>query len=257
MTISVDQKGPFRPHLSSKYKEKRIQLDNILWIRLISRRERKPMMSGSNDILKDPLLYIEEIEHQLDDVIHKKKEDIEKNLEIRIQKEKSEAQQKIEQIEKEFGGKKEALVNYRTSFSEYENNKTNIQSQRTRHLEKAIELVKELEKLTAQSLEELKKVSELDQKLQELTQTAKEKAETFKKDLEEGFEIEFERPEHEELEETKGPEEIKEPEVIKDQEEIDLAKEREKLKQIVELLRTKEPSKSKKSLSKKYRKSKK
>ncbi len=212
-------------------------------------------MSGSNDILKDPLLYIEEIEHQLDEFIHKKKEDIERNLERRIQKEKSEARQKIEQIEKEFVGKKEALVDYRTTFSEYENNKTNIQSQRKRHLEKAIELIKEMENLTAQSLEELKKVSELDQKLEEIAETAKEKADTFKKDIKEGFEIE--RSEIEEPEKTEETEEIKEPEVIKDQEEIDLVKEREKLKQIVELLRTKEPPKSRKSLSKKYKKSKK
>ncbi len=152
-------------------------------------------------------------------------------------------------------GKKEALVDYRTTFSEYENNKTNIQSQRKRHLEKAIELIKEMENLTAQSLEELKKVSELDQKLEEIAETAKEKADTFKKDIKEGFEIE--RSEIEEPEKTEETEEIKEPEVIKDQEEIDLVKEREKLKQIVELLRTKEPPKSRKSLSKKYKKSKK
>lgn len=215
------------------------------------------MMSGRDDIFKDPLLYIEEFEHQLDEIIHKKKEDIEKNLEVRIQKEKSEARQKIEQIEKEFVGKKEALVDYRTTFSTLKSNKTNIQSHHKEHLEKAIKYLKEIENLTAQSLEELKKAIELDQKLDELNQKATEKAAAFKKDLEEGFEIEIERSEIKEPEETKEPEEKKEPEVSKDQEEIDLAKEREKLKQIVELLRTKEPSKSRKSLNKKYKKSKK
>lgn len=215
------------------------------------------MMSESNDILKDPILYIEEIEHQLDEVIHKKKEDVEKNLEIRIQKEKTEAQEKIEQIEKEFVGKKEALVNYRTTFSEFKNNKTNIKSQHKKHLDKAIHLLKEIENLTAQSLEELRKACELDQKLEELDRTAMEKAATFKKDLDEEFEIEIERPEIEEPEETKVPEEIKDQEKIKDQEEIDLVKEREKLKQIVELLRTKETPKSRKGRTKENRKSKK
>ncbi|TEU04781.1 MAG: hypothetical protein E3J22_06655, partial [Candidatus Aminicenantes bacterium] len=159
------------------------------------------MMSESNDILKDPILYLEEIEHQLDEVIHKKKEDIEKNLEIRIEKEKTEAQQKIEQIEKEFVGKKEALGDYRTTFSEFENNKINIKSQHKKHLEKAMQLLKEIENLTTQSLEELKKAIELDQKLEELDRTAMEKAATFKKDLEEEFEIEPEGPEIEEPEE--------------------------------------------------------
>ena len=213
------------------------------------------MMSESNDILKDPLLFIEEIEHQLDEVIHKKKEGIERNLEIRIQKEKTEAQEKVEQIEKEFVGKKEALVNYRNTFSEFENNKTNFKSQHKKHLEKAIQLLKEIENLAAQSLEELKKVSELDHKLEELTQTAREKAATFKKDIEEEFEIEIESPRIEEPKEIRHKEEIRDREEIKDREEIDLAKEREKLRQIVELLRTKEPPKSRKGRTKENKKS--
>jgi len=188
-------------------------------------------MSKNNDILTDSILYIEKIENQLDEVIQKKKKDIEKELEKRIQKEKIEAKEKIDQIKKEFEGKKEALVNYRTAFAEIENNKANIKNQKKEHLEKAIQFLKEIETLTAKSLDELKKMSDLDKKLEELNQTVKEKATTLKKDLEEEFEIEAEGPEIEEQEE------------MKDQEEIDLAKDREKLKKIIELLSTKDPSK--------------
>jgi len=188
-------------------------------------------MSKNNDILTDPILYIQKIANQLDEVIQKKKKDIEKELEKRIQKEKIEAKKKIDQIEKEFEGKKEALVNYRTAFAEIENNKANIKNQKKEHLEKTIQFLKEIETLTAKSLDELKKMSELDKKLEELNQTVKEKATASKKDLEEEFESEAEDPEIEEQKE------------MKDQEEIDLAKDQEKLKKIIELLRTKDPSK--------------
>lgn len=188
-------------------------------------------MSKNNDILTDPILYIQKIANKLDEVIQKKKKDIEKELEKRVQKEKIEAKKKIDQIEKEFEGKKEALANYRTAFAEIENNKANIKNQKKEHLEKTIQFLKEIETLTAKSLDELKKMSELDKKLEELNQTVKEKATTSKKDLEEEFESEAEDPEIEEQKE------------MKDQEEIDLAKDREKLKKIIELLRTKDPSK--------------
>ncbi len=188
-------------------------------------------MSKKNDILTDSILYIEKIKNQLDEVIQKKKKDIEKELEKRIQKEKIEAKRKIDQIEKEFEGKKEAFVNYRTALAEIENNKANIKNQKKEHLEKAIQFLKEIKTLTAKSLDELKKMSELDKKLEELNQTVKEKATTFKKDLEEEFKIKAEGPEIEGLED------------MKDQEEFDLAKDREKLKKIIELLHTKDLSK--------------
>ena len=188
-------------------------------------------MSKKNDILTDPILYIEKIENQLDEVIQKKKKDVEKELEKRILKEKIEAKKKIDQIEKEFESKKEAFVNYRTALAEIENNKANIKNQKKEHLEKAIQFLKEIKTLTAKSLDELKKMSELDKKLEELNQTVKEKATTFKKDLEEEFKIKAEGPEIEGLED------------MKDQEEIDLVKDREKLKKIIELLHTKDPSK--------------
>jgi hypothetical protein len=207
------------------------KLNNFLLVWLISSGETKHIMSKKNDIITDPILYIKKIENQLDEVIQKKKKDVEKELEKRIQKEKIEAKRKIDQIEKEFAGKKEAFENYRTALAEIENNKTNIKNQKKEHLEKAIQFLKEIKTLTAKSLDELKKMRELDKKLEEINQTIKEKATTFKKDLEEEFKIEAEGRE------------IEGQEDMKDQEEIDLAKDREKLKKIIELLHTKDPSK--------------
>ncbi|MDH5467115.1 MAG: hypothetical protein OEY25_06830 [Candidatus Aminicenantes bacterium] len=175
-------------------------------------------MSKKNDILQELTLTIEEIEDELEEIINKKKEEIEKDLEKRIQQEKEKAKKKIDQIQEELEIKKDEIINYRTAFAEFENNKTDIKSHKKLHIEKAIQYLRKIETLTAQSLEELKKISELDQKLDEITQIVREKAEIFKKDLEEKIEA--------------APGETER----QGNEEIELEKEREKLKKILELI---------------------
>ncbi len=175
-------------------------------------------MSKNNDTLKSPTLIVEEIVNELKEVINKKKEEIEKDLEIRIQQEKNKAKKKLDQIEKDLEVKKDELINYRNAFAEFDNSKANINSQKKAHLEKAIQCLRKIETLTAQGLDELKKMSELDQKLDKITQSAKEKAETFKRELEEEFGVVAEKMEAEE------------------DDEIYLEQEREKLRKIKELL---------------------
>ena len=159
-------------------------------------------MSKNNDTLKDPTLIVEEIVNELEEVINKKKEEIEKDLEKRIQLEKNQAKEKLDQIEKDLEVKKDELINYRTAFAEFENSKANIKSQKKEHLEKAIQCMRKIETLTAQGLEELGKMSELDQKLDEINHTVKEKAKIFKRELEEKFGVVAEKMETQENEET-------------------------------------------------------
>ena len=186
-------------------------------------------MSKKNDILQEPTLTLEEIENELEEIINRKKEEIEKDLEKRIQQEKDKANKKIDQIEKDLEFKKDELINYRTAYAEFENNKANIRSQKKVHLEKATQYLRKIETLTAQGLEELKKMSELDQNLDELTQTAREKAKIFKRELEEKFGVVAEETETQE------------------NEEIYLEQDREKLRKILELLGTTETPKQRRA----------
>ena len=182
-------------------------------------------MSKKNDILQELTLTIEKIEDELEEIINRKKEEIEKELDKRIQQEKEKAKKKIDQIQEELQIKKDQIVNYRITFTELENNKTDIQSQKKLHLDKAIQYLKKIETLAAQSLEEMKKISELDQKVDEITQAAKKKAEIFKKDLQQKIEA------------VAGDAEGQE------NEEIELEQEREKLRKILELIGKTEKSK--------------
>ncbi len=175
-------------------------------------------MPKNEEILEDPTPIIKEVENQLEKIFNKKKQEIEKELEGKIQQEKEEAKKKINQIEKELEDEKEALVNYRTTLTEFENNKADTKSQIKEHMQKAVQSLTEIDTLTAQTLEELKKVSKLNQKLEEFHHAAEEKTAILKKDLEEKFGIVAEGLEEKELEN------------------VDLKQELTKLKKIKELL---------------------
>lgn len=163
---------------------------------------------------------LDEIQQQLEQALAKKKEEVEKELEERIKKEREEAKKRLENLDKELHEEKKTLADFKTTLAEFETNKKELKTQIKDHIEKAINYQTEIESLTGQTLEELKKVSELNQKLEELQQTTGEKVSTLKKDLEEKFGIVAEVPEGEEPEE----------------EEINLAQELAKLKKIKDLL---------------------
>lgn len=202
-------------------------------------------MPKNNDTAKEPASIIAEIEKELEDVINRKKDEIEQDLQRKIQLEKDRAKNKIGQIEHELEAKKEELINYRTELAGFENNTQNIRNQKKGHLDKAVQYLRQIETLTAQSLEELQKLTELDHKLDEIAHTVKEKAKIFKKELEKKFKdvAEEMKDEEAEPEETKA-EEIEEEEIeaeeaeTEENEEFDLELEREKLRKIMELLGT-------------------
>jgi hypothetical protein len=175
-------------------------------------------MQKNKEILEEPSPIIKDVENQLENIFNKKKQAIEEDLEGKIQQEKKEAEKKVHQIEKDLKAEKEALVKYRTTLAEFENNKADTKCQIKEHIDKAVQSLTEIETLTAQTLEELKKVSELNQKLEEFQHAAEEKTAILKKDLEEKFGIVAEDLE------------------IKEFEDVDLKRELAKLKKIKELL---------------------
>lgn len=176
--------------------------------------------------LKDSVAVVEEIETKLEKLLTKRKEEIERDLEERIRAEKEEAEKKIEAFQKEIDKRKEILQDYRSVINEFETERSLLQHQIKEHFEKAVQYQTEIEKMAGLTLEELRKVSELNRKLENLHQSAEEKVNTFKKDIEERFGIVAQLPE------TKEEEELK----------IDLEQELSKLKKIKELLET-EPAK--------------
>lgn len=183
------------------------------------------MADNTNDILKESTSIIEEVEKQLEKLLTKKKEDIEKTLLEKINQEKEEAKKRTEQIEREFQREKEALEDYRKTIADIETEKANLQNQIKEHFNQALHYQKLIEKMAGMTVEELGRVSGLNQKLDELRQKAEEKLTLLRKDLEEKFGIIAEVPESFDSEEIS----------------VDLEHELVKLKKIKELLAADSP----------------
>ena len=170
--------------------------------------------------MKDSLAVIEEVEGKLEKILSKRKEEIERELDEKLSAIKKEAEKKIESIEKELEKGKEILHDYRTVVSEFESERNAVQRQIKEHFDKAIQHQTEIERMAGLTLEELRVIGELNRKLETLHQTAEEKVNSYRKDLEDRFGIVAELPESVEEEEVK----------------IDLEQELVKLKKIKELL---------------------
>ncbi len=182
-------------------------------------------MANKDDTPKNSSSIVDEIEQRLEQTIAKRREDVEKTLEEKIRKEREEAQKRIEDLTREADEEKQTLVNFKTLLAEFESSRDELRVQIKEHVEKAIHFQTEIESLTGQTLEELKKVRELSQKLDELQQDAGKKVAELRRDLGEKYGIVAEIPEGEEKDET----------------EIDLEQELAKLKKIKELLNTSGP----------------
>jgi len=180
-------------------------------------------MAKKSDKDKGSTSIVDEIELQLEEALTRRKAEVEKELEEKIKREREEAKKRIEQIDQELAEEKDALTNFKTLLAEFETSKDDLKKQIKEHINKAVQFQTDIETLTGQTLEELKKVSELNQKFEELQQSAGQRVNDLKNSLEEKFGIVAEVPETE-----------------WDETEINLDQELVKLKKIKELLNNKE-----------------
>jgi hypothetical protein len=190
---------------------------------VISDMLRREKMGKKDDTPKGPTSIIDEIQEQLDQALARKKVDVEMELEEKIKREKEEAQKRMQELEKEMVEEKQSLSDFKNLLAEFDTNKKELKTKIKEHLDKAISFQSEIENMTGRTLEELRKVSVLNQKLEDLQQEAEKKVSDLKKDLEDKFGIIAEVPESEEFEES----------------EINLEHELAKLKKIRELLNSK------------------
>ncbi|NOR53864.1 MAG: hypothetical protein GQ536_07240 [Candidatus Aminicenantes bacterium] len=179
------------------------------------------MPKDKNSKKKAPLS-IEDIENKLKDALARKEEEIEKEIEEKgkqvgkeekkkekkeeiteeIKEEVKEEIKEIDPVQKESGDE-ESRVNYMNLIAEYKRKREDLKSNIDEFLNKANQFQREFETITGQTLEELKKVSELSQKLEEFNQEADSKISSIKKKVEEKSETPAWIPESAEQEEVR------------------------------------------------------
>lgn len=176
--------------------------------------EEQHFLSGS-----DSTEAIKEIENRLGFLLKIKIDAIEKELEQRINQEKEAAQRKKEAVEQAFKAEKEALSEFRLMIKEVDEKRENFLNEFKISLEKVLNYQAQIGTLTRLAIEEIKKLSDIQENLEVLRDKTFARAAFLKEDLKERFGI---------VAEIAGKEE-KPPQV-------DLDREIEKLRKIKELL---------------------
>jgi len=148
-----------------------------------------------DDLMDESAFIISEIESNLEKVLQKRREEVERELQEKIKKEKEESERKKSLIEKEFEKERGAIKEFRGAITEFEAARDSVQQQMRDHLELGMRYQRDIEKMTALTLEELKKVSDLSLQLTELRQTSEKKVAEIKTKMQERFGIVAEVPE--------------------------------------------------------------
>ncbi len=146
-------------------------------------------MGQERDVLKDPSEIIQEIETQLDRLLERKVGDIERELAARIDRERDEAKRRREEVEREFLKEREALADYRNVVRAADEERAALLDEAHRHFDRILQLQSEIEGLAKATVEEIRKVTELQDRIESLRSRTAERAGFLKTDLRERFGI--------------------------------------------------------------------
>ncbi len=146
-------------------------------------------MGQERDILKDPSEVIQEIETQLDRLLERKVGDIERELAARIDRERGEANRRREELEREFHKEREALADYRNVVRAADEERAALLDEAHRHFDHVLHLQSEIEGLAKATVEEIRKVTDLQERIENLRSRTAERAGFLKTDLRERFGI--------------------------------------------------------------------
>lgn len=177
-------------------------------------------MNESGHLAKKPLSIIQEIEAQLEDYLRHQREEIEKTLDEKIQKERELARQQMSRIEEEVKKEWQSLEEYGSFWEQVDQERNRIMEQIKDYLQRLVHRQKEIENLARATSEDIQAINQLHERLEEIRSQSMEKAAFLKKRLEDKFGLVAEIPEKAE-----------EPEPS-----LDLTAELQKLRKIKELL---------------------
>jgi len=144
-------------------------------------------MTPKSNALDESNSLIQEIESGLEKTLLKKREELERDLQERIRKEKEESDRKLVAFEGEIARERETLKDYRGTISSFETERDSLQDDIKVHLDRSIGYQKDIEQLTALTLEELRQLADLTGRLAELRERTELKVTEIRNRLKEKY----------------------------------------------------------------------
>ena len=146
-------------------------------------------MDHDPNIFRDSSQVIQEVEDQLERILQKKFRDVDSELVERINREKEAARKRKEDIEREFDKEKTALGEYRVMVRDFEEQRAGLLNEARDRMQKVLKFQAEIESLAKSTVDEIKRVNEIQERLEALRARTSEKAAFLKNDLRERFGI--------------------------------------------------------------------
>ena len=146
-------------------------------------------MEHDPNIFRDSSQVIQEVEDQLERILQNKFRDVDAELVERINREKEAARQRKEEIEREFAKEKTALTDYRVVIRDFEEQRAGLLNEARDRFQKVLKFQAEIEKLAKSTVDEIKRVNEIQERLEDLRTKTSERAAFLKNDLKERFGI--------------------------------------------------------------------
>jgi len=146
-------------------------------------------MEHDPNIFRDSSLVIQEVEDQLERILQKKFRDVDSDLVERINREKEAARKRKEEIEREFDKEKTALDDYRVVVRDFEEQRAGLLNEARDRCQKVLKFQAEIESLAKSTVDEIKRVNEIQDRLEALRSKTSERAAFLKNDLRERFGI--------------------------------------------------------------------
>ncbi len=146
-------------------------------------------MEHDPNIFRDSSQVIQEVEDQLERILQKKFRDVDSELVERINREKEAARRRKEEIEREFDKEKTALTDYRVMVRDFEEQRAGLLNEARDRFQKVLKFQAEIESLAKSTVDEIRRVNEIQERLEGLRTKTSERAAFLKNDLKERFGI--------------------------------------------------------------------
>jgi len=146
-------------------------------------------MDHDPNIFRDSSQVIQEVEDQLERILQKKFRDVDSELIERINREKEAARKRKEEIERDFEKEKTSLAEYRIMVRDFEEQRAGLLNEARERFQKVLKFQAQIESLAKSTVDEIKRVNDIQERLEVLRTKTSDRAAFLKNDLQERFGI--------------------------------------------------------------------
>ena len=146
-------------------------------------------MDHDPNIFRDSSQVIQEVEDQLERILQKKFRDVDSELIERINREKEAARKRKEEIERDFEKEKTSLAEYRVMVRDFEEQRAGLLNEARERFQKVLKFQAQIESLAKSTVDEIKRVNDIQERLEVLRTKTSDRAAFLKNDLQERFGI--------------------------------------------------------------------